>query len=57
MSGTKIPILDEEILFKEKPDYLILLSWHISDILIKNLKQKNFKGKFIVPLPEPVIIN
>ena len=57
MSGTKIPILDEEILFKEKPDYLILLSWHISDILIKNLKQKNFKGKFIVTLPEPVIIN
>ena len=56
MSGTKIPILDEEILFKEKPDYLILLSWHISDILIKNLKQKKFKGKFIVPLPEPIII-
>ena len=56
MSGTKIPIFDEEILLKEKPDYLILLSWHISDILIKNLKQKNFKGKFIVPLPEPTII-
>ena len=26
MSGTKIPICDEEILYTEKPDYLVLLS-------------------------------
>ena len=53
--GTKIPILDEKILFKRKPNYLILFSWHIKNELKKNLKKKGFKGKFIIPLPVPKI--
>ncbi len=53
--GTKIPILNENILLKEKPDFLILFSWHIKNELKKNLKKKGFKGKFIIPLPTPKI--
>ena len=53
--GTKIPILDEKILSKKMPDFLILFSWHIKDELKKNLKKKGFKGKFIIPLPYPTI--
>ena len=56
MPGTKIPILDEKKLFKEKPDYVLLLSWHISSFLIKILRKKGFRGKFIIPLPKPKII-
>jgi len=56
MSGTQIPIYDEEILIKENPEYLLLLSWHISDILIPKLKNRGYNGKFIIPLPEPTII-
>lgn len=56
MSGTKIPIYQEDILIKENPEYLLLLSWHISDIIIPKLRAKGFKGKFIIPLPEPIII-
>jgi len=55
--GTKIPILNEKILIKNKPDYLILFSWHISKELKKNLRNKGFKGKFIIPLPNPRIEN
>ena len=55
--GTKIPILNEKILIKEKPDYLMLFSWHISKELKKNLRNKGFKGKFIIPLPNPRIEN
>ena len=55
--GTKIPILNENILKKEKPDYLILFSWHIKNELKRNLKKKGFKGKFIIPLPKPKIEN
>ena len=51
--GTKIPILNENILSKQKPDYLLLFSWHIKNELKKNLKKKGFKGKFIIPLPVP----
>lgn len=57
LPGTKIPIVIESEIFKKKPDYLFLLSWHIKDELIKNLKRKGFKGKFIIPLPVPKIIS
>lgn len=56
LPGTRIPILPEEIIFKEMPDYLLLLSWHISGELIKNLRKKGFKGKYIIPLPKVKII-
>lgn len=56
MQGTNIPIVSEKILSKDKPDYLLLLSWHISKELIKNLKKKGYKGKFIIPLPNPRIV-
>jgi len=57
ITKTKIPILNENILKKEKPDYLMLFSWHIKNELKKNLKKKGFKGKFIIPLPVPKIEN
>jgi len=53
--GTKIPIINEDILLKRKPQYLILFSWHIKNELKKNLKKKGFRGKFIIPLPVPKI--
>ena len=55
--GTKIPILNENILSKKKPHYLILFSWHIKNELKRNLKRKGFRGKFIIPLPTPKIEN
>ena len=56
LPGTRIPIYQEDVIFKKKPDYLLLLSWHISSELILNLKKKGFKGKFIIPLPNVKII-
>lgn len=55
--GTIIPVLNEEKLIKDQPEYAFLLSWHIADELIPKLKQKGFKGKFIKPLPIPKIID
>ena len=56
MPGTNIPVVDEKIIKKSQPDYLLILSWHISDDLIKIFKKNGFRGKFIVPLPYPKII-
>jgi hypothetical protein len=55
--GTRIPVVDEKKLFEEQPEYALLLSWHIAEELIKNLRDKGFKGKFIVPLPNPKVRN
>ena len=57
MPGTNIPVVSEKIIFKKKPEYLLLLSWHISKELISNLKKKGYKGKFIIPLPKPRIVS
>ena len=56
MSGTDIPIVEEKSKFLNKYDFLLLFSWHISKELIKSLKKKGYKGKFIVPLPKLKII-
>jgi hypothetical protein len=53
MPGTLIPVLDEAKLFEDQPEYALLLSWHIADELIANLRRKGFAGEFIVPLPTP----
>lgn len=54
--GTRIPVLDEQKLLDDQPEYALLLSWHIADDLISILRKKGFKGEFIVPLPEPRIL-
>jgi len=56
MPGTLIPVRDETALYEEQPEYALLLSWHISKELITNLKKRGFKGRFIVPLPSPRIL-
>jgi len=52
-----IPVVEESILFDDQPEYALLLSWHIADELVTNLRKKGFKGKFIVPLPNPKILD
>jgi hypothetical protein len=54
--GTLIPVVEESRLFEDQPEYALLLSWHIADELAPKLRQKGFKGNFIVPLPVPRII-
>lgn len=54
--GTLIPVIEESRLFQDQPDYALLLSWHITDELVPKLRQKSFKGDFIVPLPEPRVV-
>jgi hypothetical protein len=57
MPGTLIPVLEENYLFERKPDIALLLSWHIADELIPKLRAKGFAGQFIVPLPEPRLVD
>ena len=54
--GTHIPVVAEEKLFSEQPEYGLLLSWNIADELIPKIRNAGFKGKFIVPNPVPRIV-
>jgi hypothetical protein len=54
--STHIKIIDEKKMLKEQPDYALILSWHYGKNVMKNLRQRGYKGKFILPLPNPKII-
>ena len=56
LPGKHIPILDNKILFDEQPDYVLILAWHYAEPIIKSLKIRGLKSKFIIPLPEVKII-
>ena len=56
MPGTLIPVVDEARLFEDQPEYALLLSWHIADELMPKLTARGFRGAYIVPLPEPRIV-
>ena len=56
MPGTIIPVMEESKLFIDQPAYALLLSWHIAEELMPKIRKKGFKGKFILPLPEPRIV-
>ena len=56
MPGTVIPVMEESRLFKDQPEYALLLSWHIAEELVPKLTAKGFHGQYIVPLPSPRIV-
>ena len=54
--GTNLKIVEDSILTKDEPDYILLLAWHLSQPIIDKWKKRGIKSKFIVPLPEVKII-
>lgn len=57
MPGTLIPVVEESRLFEQPPEYALLFSWHIAEELIGKLRAKGYRGKFIIPLPQPTVVN
>ena len=54
--GTHIRVLDDKKLIEEQPDYALLLSWHFGESIINKFRNDGYKGKIIIPLPEPKIL-
>jgi hypothetical protein len=56
LPGKHIPIINNEILLKEQPDYVILLAWHYAEPIMQQLKDRGLKSNFVIPLPDLKII-
>jgi len=54
--GTDIMVKDENKIITNKPDYVIILAWHLKKRIIKLLLKKRYRGNFIIPLPNLKII-
>jgi len=49
--GTNIMVKNENKIIEDRPDYLLILAWHLQKQIIKIFSKKGYKGNFIVPLP------
>jgi len=56
LPGKLIPVVNNEILIKEQPDYVILLAWHYAEPIMEQLKARGLKSNFIIPLPDIKIV-
>jgi len=55
---THIPILSANELYKRKPDYVLILAWNFAKPIMKmHIKYSKEIGKFILPMPEPRVVN
>jgi SAM-dependent methyltransferase len=51
LPGKHIPVVNNERIVREQPDYLVLLAWHYRDAIVQRLRSEGVRAKLIVPLP------
>ncbi len=55
--GKHIEVISAEEMYRRKPDYLLILAWNYADpIMVKNKRYSREGGKFIIPMPEALIV-
>ena len=52
LPGKHIPVVNNQRLIDEQPDYVVLLAWHYAKPIMEQLKARGLKSDFIIPLPE-----
>ncbi len=55
--GKHIPVVDNSILFKDQPDYVVLLAWHYAEPIVADLRRRGLKSKLIQPLPTCTVLD
>jgi hypothetical protein len=55
--GNHIPIVNNQRLLDEQPDYVVLLAWHYAEPIVEQLRARGLKSKFIQPLPDCRILD
>lgn len=57
LPGSLIPIFHPNELKETKPDYIFILPWNLKDEIMQQISYvRDWGAKFIIPIPEPVIV-
>ncbi len=55
--GVRLPIVSPARILEEQPDYVLILPWNFKEeIMEQQAEYRRRGGRFIVPVPEPVIV-
>jgi hypothetical protein len=57
LPGKHIPVVNNELLFREQPDYVVLLAWHYAGPIAKLLRERGLRSKLVTPLPEVCVMD
>ena len=58
LPGTRIPVLAPDEIARRRPDYVLILPWNLREEIVAQINQlPEWKGRFIVPVPEPEILD
>jgi len=52
LPGKHIPVVNNQRLIDEQPDYVILMAWHYAQPIMEQLKKRGLKSDFVIPLPD-----
>ena len=56
--GMHIPVHHVDRLIEDRPDYVLILAWNFKEEIMRQQSRYKFQGgRFIVPIPEPAIID
>ncbi len=56
LPGKHIPVVNNQILIDEQPEYVVLLAWHYAKPIMQQLKARGLTSDFVVPLPDFQIV-
>lgn len=56
LPGKHIPIVNNQRLIDEQPDFVVILAWHYAKPIMEQLKARGLKSDFVIPLPDFKIV-